>query len=117
MFQIDKQRMIAAHVIERIRNETRIHQQMRHCAIVRLFRCFENDRYIYLVMELCEKGELGKAIKTSRAGRMSERRTKRLFKQIVEGVIYLHERRVVHRDLKTSNILLDAQDNAVRASE
>lgn len=42
---------------------------------------------------------------------MNEREARKLFKQIVAAVAYCHSRRVVHRDLKAENLLLDANLN------
>ena len=44
-------------------------------------------------------------------GRMSEREARSKFKQIVAAVHYCHSRKVVHRDLKAENLLLDANKN------
>ena len=44
-------------------------------------------------------------------GRMNEREARKLFKQIVAAVAYCHSHRVVHRDLKAENLLLDANLN------
>jgi len=42
---------------------------------------------------------------------MHEREARKLFKQIVAAVAYCHSRRVVHRDLKAENLLLDSNLN------
>lgn len=44
-------------------------------------------------------------------GRMPESMARQKFHQIVEAVLFCHQRRVVHRDLKAENLLLDAQMN------
>lgn len=42
---------------------------------------------------------------------MNEREARKIFKQIVSAVAYCHSRRVVHRDLKAENLLLDSNLN------
>ena len=44
-------------------------------------------------------------------GRMIEKEARRKFKQIVSAVAYCHSKRVVHRDLKAENLLLDSNLN------
>ena len=44
-------------------------------------------------------------------GCMIEREARRMFKQIVSAVAYCHSKRVVHRDLKAENLLLDSSMN------
>lgn len=43
--------------------------------------------------------------------RLPEAETKRIFKQIMLGMEYLHSKNVVHRDIKLENILLDSENN------
>ena len=49
-------------------------------------------------MDLCEGGDLFDKIKTS--GTFSEKKVSEIMKQIMSAVLYLHNNRVVHRDLK-----------------
>ena len=50
-------------------------------------------------------------------GRMIEKEARRKFKQIVSAVAYCHSKRVVHRDLKAENLLLDSNLNIKIAGE
>lgn len=81
-----------------------IHKRLNHPSIVNLISYFEDDSSVYLVMELCRKGELYKYLKSK--GRCSETESKKFFRQLIEGVNYLHQRKIIHRDLKLSNLLL-----------
>lgn len=61
-------------------------------------------RWKMIVLELAKGGELGDLI--SKEGRIDEGKAKHIFKQVVAATQHLHARRVIHRDLKTDNILL-----------
>jgi len=65
---------------------------------------------VYMVMELCQGGELFDRI--AECGGLAEDEAKRYFAQTLHALAHCHENRVYHRDLKPENILLDADDNA-----
>lgn len=78
--------------------------------MVRLFDTFETSKHICFVIELCSGGDLFSYIKKRR--RLKEDVARFFFKQLVEGLAYIHNaRKVVHRDIKLENILLDATGN------
>ncbi|KAM3929846.1 interferon-induced, double-stranded RNA-activated protein kinase-like [Leptodactylus fuscus] len=64
--------------------------------------------YLYILMELCEKGSLKKWITERNFGKnpkVNKPESLEIFRQIIEGVRYLHSQRFIHRDLKPANIL------------
>ncbi|KAJ1966263.1 eukaryotic translation initiation factor 2-alpha kinase, partial [Dispira parvispora] len=61
-------------------------------------------RILYIQMEYCENNTLRDAI--DQGLNMDE--SWRLFRQILEGLVYIHSQGVIHRDLKPSNVFLDA---------
>jgi serine/threonine protein kinase len=61
------------------------------------------------VIEVCAGGDLLNYVRKRR--RLSEKYAKFVFKQIMEGIAYLHENKVAHRDIKLDNILLDGHGN------
>lgn len=64
---------------------------------------FEDEKDLYLVMELCTGGELfDRIIKT---GHFGERYAASIMKQILSAVSYCHANDVMHRDLKPENVL------------
>lgn len=73
---------------------------------------FEDESSVYLLMELCRKGELYRYLKTK--GRLSETESKKFFKQLIQGVDYLHQHGIIHRDLKLSNLLLTESMDLVK---
>lgn len=76
---------------------------MDHPNIIRLFEVFEDEKDLYLVMELCTGGELFDRI--IKSGHFSERYAASIMKQILSAVAYCHANDVMHRDLKPENVL------------
>ncbi len=66
-----------------------------------------------LVMEYVRGGSLHFYLKQHLNRRLPEEEAKRIFKQVVEGIRYLHNRCITHRDIKLENLLLD-DDNNIR---
>merc|ERR1719433_2091912 len=76
---------------------------MDHPSIIKLFETFEDQRNIYLSMELCSGGELFDHI--VRARHFKEADAAMVMQQILRAVFYMHECDIVHRDLKPENFL------------
>jgi len=107
--RIDKKYMKDEHHKKKIFQEVAILKLVRHKNIVRLFEVFEDDRYLYLVMEYADGGDLLKYVKEKT--RLFESEARYIFKQIVEGLGYCHKHKILHRDIKLDNILLDSNFN------
>ncbi|KAL8595259.1 hypothetical protein ACOMHN_043411 [Nucella lapillus] len=95
--------------LNRIRREIRILTSLRHPNIVNIRQVFEKKDRIVLVMDYAEGGELYDYLNNQRC--LSEVETRRIFRQIVAAVHYVHQNGIVHRDLKLENIILDTNRN------
>lgn len=71
-----------------------------------MYEFFENEKFYYVVSDLCKGGELFDEILFR--GKISEKDTAVLIKQILICVNYLHQMSIVHRDLKPENFLLES---------
>jgi len=93
---------------EHLREEMDIMRLLDHPNIVRFYECFEDKRYIYMILELCEGGELLDRIMA--AGSFSEALAAKSVRQMFLAVNYLHQNHIMHRDLKPENWLLSSRD-------
>ena len=84
--------------------EVMILRQTRHKNIVRLYEYFETEKHILFVIELCEGGDLLNYVRKRR--QVKEDVAKSVFKQLIEGLRYCHNKSILHRDIKLDNILL-----------
>jgi len=89
---------------ERFTRETNIMMRLDHPNIIKLYETFEDTRNIYLVMEMCEGGELFDRIINK--GHFSEKEARFTFLQIIQALNYCHSNGICHRDLKPENFLL-----------
>lgn len=106
---ISKQRLRTEIDVEDVRREVEIMRQLPiHPNIVRYKEVFEDKEAVYLVMELCEGGELFDRIVAKR--HFTERGAALLTKTILEVVKVCHEHGVIHRDLKPENFLYASPD-------
>ena len=89
-------------------NEAKILYKCSHPFIIRCIEVFEVTSIMYVVTEFCKTGDLQMYQKQMCRGQpLDEERIKVLAKKIAQGVNYLHESGIVHRDLKLENILID----------
>eukprot|EP00011_Vannellida_sp_DIVA3-517-6-12_P011611 CAMPEP_0114625010 /NCGR_PEP_ID=MMETSP0168-20121206/11055_1 /TAXON_ID=95228 ORGANISM="Vannella sp., Strain DIVA3 517/6/12" /NCGR_SAMPLE_ID=MMETSP0168 /ASSEMBLY_ACC=CAM_ASM_000044 /LENGTH=344 /DNA_ID=CAMNT_0001836289 /DNA_START=121 /DNA_END=1155 /DNA_ORIENTATION=- len=96
---------------KRIKREVENMKELQHEHIVALKDVFQTNRFICIVMEFAESGDLFEHIKSHNKGRLTEKESFRLFRQMLLAVDHCHKSRVVHRDLKPENILLDSNEN------
>jgi calcium-dependent protein kinase len=95
-------------LLPKFRQEIAIMKSLEHPNIVRLYETYEDAAMIYLVMELCEGGELFDQIIAQ--GFFTERAAAVAVKQMLGAILYLHNHGVCHRDLKPENFLLATKD-------
>ncbi|PPD86336.1 hypothetical protein GOBAR_DD16730 [Gossypium barbadense] len=103
-------KMTTAIAIEDVRREVKILRALSgHSNLVQFYDAYEDHDNVYIVMELCEGGELLDRI-LSRGGKYTEDDAKAVMIQILNVVAFCHLQGVVHRDLKPENFLFTSKD-------
>ena len=102
-------------------NEVKLYLQCHHPNVVRCEGWFFDEARgsLFIVLEYCDGGDLCKLIERRRATNesMAEKYVWLLFHQICLGVKHLHENGIVHRDLKTMNILCSHGGRVVKIAD
>ncbi|KAJ7101559.1 kinase-like domain-containing protein [Mycena belliarum] len=99
---VPRQRGAAAR---RIAHEEIVWATLSHEHILPLFSCINTPSHDFFVTQLCPAGSLFDIL---RGGVPTREDTGRMFRQIVRGLRYLHvDKRLVHRDVKLENVLVD----------
>ena len=97
-----------------VQNEINAMKMLTHDNLVRLYDSGESDytndrgvteKVFYMALELCSGGELFDFI--AQTGKFSEPLARYYFKQMIDGLEYMHNQGISHRDMKPENVLLD----------
>lgn len=101
--------------IELIKREIEILKLCQHPNIIRLYDVFENQDYIYIVMELLPGGDLFSYLE-KRGFRIPEARACYIVHSLATALFYLHSYGIAHRDIKPENVLLidESEDSDVK---
>ncbi|KAF8904724.1 kinase-like domain-containing protein [Gymnopilus junonius] len=97
--------------MSKVEREIEVLKTLKHPNIVRLYDVIETDKYIGIILEYASGGELFDHILAHRY--LKEKDAAKLFSQLISGVWYIHQKKIVHRDLKLENLLLDRNRNVI----
>ena len=103
--KIINKKLVSAIDVQQVKTEIDILKIAKHPNIIQLYDVFENENYIYIIMEYCAGGDLFSYIE-KRGFRLPETRAAEIIHKLSTAVFFLHEYGVVHRDLKPENILM-----------
>ncbi|NXJ29741.1 NEK3 kinase, partial [Dicrurus megarhynchus] len=92
--------------VENSRKEAVLLAKMKHPNIVAFKESFEADGHLYIVMEYCDNGDLMQKIKHQGGNLFPEDTILHWFVQMCLAVKHIHDKRVLHRDIKSKNVFL-----------
>ncbi|KAK2179855.1 hypothetical protein NP493_469g02030 [Ridgeia piscesae] len=102
---IAKNRLSKPHQKEKIIREIELHKDLSHTNVVAFHSFFEDDDYVYIILEVCTRKSLVHVLKNRKT--LTEPEVRYYLRQLVEGCRYIHDQRIIHRDLKLGNMLLN----------
>ena len=102
---IRKSLLIDSDIVEMTQMESNIMQNNNHPNLMKMEYCFQNAHILFFVMKLIQGGELRQQLREKKT--FPENVVKFWAVQIIDAVMKLHERDIIHRDLKLENILVD----------
>ena len=97
-----------------IMSEIHLLKNLNHVNIVKYHGFIQKMDTLYIILEYCSRGSLKKLLTPSRV--IPELEAKSYIRQTLQGLVYLHEQGVIHRDIKAANLLLDS-NNVVKLAD
>ncbi|XP_050396614.1 testis-specific serine/threonine-protein kinase 4-like [Patella vulgata] len=111
---ISKKKAPEDYLTKFLPREIEIVRILRHPALVTFYQVIETTSRFFLVMEIADNGDLLEAIRTQK--QIPENQAGLWFKSLHDGILYMHGRGIVHRDLKCENLLIDTT-NTLRITD
>ncbi|KAJ2713558.1 Cell cycle serine/threonine-protein kinase cdc5/MSD2, partial [Coemansia spiralis] len=103
---IEKSSFKSRKIVERVRYEMRVMAQLpQHKNVVGFHHLFDDGERVYMMMEQCSTRTLHDLL--LRRKRLTEFEARYFTAQLAEGISALHRARIIHRDIKHTNLLLD----------
>uniref|UniRef100_A0A667WPN6 Serine/threonine-protein kinase PLK3 n=1 Tax=Myripristis murdjan TaxID=586833 RepID=A0A667WPN6_9TELE len=102
---IPQARVSKPHQRDKITNEIELHKTLSHKHVVKFSHHFEDQENIYIFLELCSRKSLAHIWKARHT--LTEPEVRYYLRQIISGLKYLHNRGILHRDLKLGNFFVN----------
>nr|GMD49156.1 calcium-dependent protein kinase 28-like [Ipomoea batatas] len=118
--RIEKKKMLLPMAVEDVKREVKILKALTgHENVVQFHNAFEDEDYVYIVMELCEGGELLDRILAKKDSRYTEKDAAIVVRQMLKVAAECHLHGLVHRDMKPENFLFKSpkEDSPLKATD
>jgi len=95
--------------VESIITEISIMRELDHSSLGKLYKVYENEESVHLVMDYVPGGELFRRV--LKRAKFTEESAAKLIKNLLEGLKYMHSKGITHRDVKPENVLMASTEN------
>ncbi|OHT04096.1 CAMK family protein kinase [Tritrichomonas foetus] len=111
---VPKERVEKPKSLEKLKCEIAIQRSLNHQNVLKSYDNFEDFQNYYILLEYAPNGSVKDMVK--KAGHLSEYETARILREVMSGLCYLHDNRIIHRDLKLENFLI-GKDGKVKIAD
>ena len=108
--ELDREEIDSSEAKKYLINEIRILQSLNHPNIVKFVDIKKTKKHYYIMMEFCNGGELSKNLEKymmKNGTAFPEELVQHFMRQIIDAFKYIHGKKIIHRDVKLDNILLN----------
>ncbi|KAL8603817.1 Serine/threonine-protein kinase plk1 [Nucella lapillus] len=102
---VSKSLLVKQHQKDKMSQEIAIHRSLSHKHVVHFHTFFEDSNNVYILLELCRRRSLMELHKRRKA--VTEPEARYFLKQVITACQYLHNTKVIHRDLKLGNLFIN----------
>ena len=105
MKEMQKVKIVSKRSVHSVMNEKQLLQKLKNPFLVNMLCSFQNRENLFLVMDYCNRGDLRYHLGNKRRFKQDEARF--FLACIVSCLEYMHSKKVIHRDLKPQNLVID----------
>ncbi|KAI3384446.1 hypothetical protein SNEBB_001281 [Seison nebaliae] len=105
VINMEEKKYRSGSAIAKLYQEVSIHRSIDHTNIIKFQSAFRDNSNWYIVLELCEYGTLADYVKHHK--KLSQYEARFFLFKLFTAVEYLHHNRIIHRDLKLTNVFLN----------
>jgi tRNA A-37 threonylcarbamoyl transferase component Bud32 len=108
---LNKKQVYSQNLVKYALTERNVMSVIRHPFIVSLRYAFQTVDKLFMVLDYCPGGDLGKVLRYEK--KFSETRARYYLSEVLLALEYLHKHDIIYRDLKPDNVVLDEEGHAL----
>ena len=102
----EKKELLKPERLKFVENELKVLSQINHPHIVEFHKMLQDSKAVFLLQEKCSEKSLSQYVRDSKHKKLPEHKAREVFSQLASAMSYLHDKKICHRDLKLTNILV-----------